>query len=151
VSVEQITSTVGRQSARSLLNRAPASTETNAKTPARRIVRTDGARWRIWRRGEHTLTGLAKERADPAMEAMARGGGGHEERESDRGVGWGGKGRWVGWSLRSDLPTFMRGAVMAHREYRRRGPRGPACLPATAGPTLQLLGGVLFFLCKLLG
>lgn len=43
----------------------------------------------------YTLTGLAKDTADPAMEAMrqhAKGGGEHEERERDGG--WTG---WVGW------------------------------------------------------
>ena len=38
------------------------------------------------------LTGLAKDTADPAMEAMrqhAKGGGEHEEREGD--------GEWTGW------------------------------------------------------
>ena len=84
------------------------------------MIRGGGSDGGAWAR-EYTLTGLAKDRADPAMEAMTqrgRGGGEHEERESDRGVGWlGWEGGWagagVGGGRRSDLPTFMRGGVMA--------------------------------------
>jgi hypothetical protein len=77
-------------------------------------------------------------------------------RAMDRGVGWLGWGGKVGGlelgGGGSELPTFMRGAVMAHREYRRRGPRGPACLPATSvrpplAPPRSCWAAVCYFFC----
>lgn len=66
-----------------------------------------------------TLTGLAKERADPAMDAIGErwgGGGEHEARESDRGRERGG--RWVGataWAERGFYTTRPRWRRRHHR------------------------------------
>lgn len=73
--------------------------------------------------GDLTLTGVAKERADPAREeAMAGGstkveGGEHEARDSD----------WEeerGWPARRGRGVFIQLATPPHRMYRRWGPRG---------------------------